>query len=465
MMEMALTPYPRYRDVSLPWLDRLPAHWDVRRAKTIFRRVDVRSSTGEEELLTVSSSDGVRRRSDKDVSMFQAVSYKGHKLCWPGDLVINSLWAWAKGLGFSPYHGIVSAAYGVYRPRREYAAYTDYFHSLFRSEAYDWEFRVRSKGIWISRLQLTDHSFLDMPVILPPAQEAGRIGRFVKAYDQRMDRLVRAKRRLIALLTEEKRALIQRAVTRGLNPNAPLKPSGVEWLGDVPAHWEVRKLKQVAEAVLAGATPSSNVAAYWDGEIMWATPRDVSKAERLTRTGRRLTPAGLAACSAVLVPPGSIILTSRAPVGNVALAEVPMCTNQGCKAIVPRRDVLDPEFGYFVLRSAQPELQARATGTTFAEVSTWKVANLEVPVPPLDEQIAICAMIRGETEALDTAIRNAEMEIALLGEYRTRLITDVVTGKLDVRGIEVPDVASVDEDTAVAYQVASDDELVAYAAE
>ena len=250
---MTLKPYPEYRDLGLPWLKRIPSHWEVQRAKTVFQPIDARSKTGQEELLTVSSSDGVRRRSEKKVTMFQAASYIGHKLCWPGDLVINSLWAWAKGLGISKHHGIVSTAYGVYRPKQEYASFADYFHPLFRSEVYDWEFRIRSKGIWISRLQLTDSSFLDMPVILPPAEEAEQIGRFIKDYERRVNRLLRAKRRLIALLNEQKQAIIQRAVTRGLDPDVRLKPSGVDWLGEVPEHWEVRRLKSVSHFVTSGS--------------------------------------------------------------------------------------------------------------------------------------------------------------------------------------------------------------------
>ena len=148
----------------MSWLGDVPEEWNVRKGKTLFRCVDIRSSDGLEELLTVSSDRGVVRRSSTTVTMFKAESYAGHKLCWPEDLVINSLWAWSRGLGVSPRHGIVSTAYGVYRlrePDRNQSAYID---RLVRSTPFSLELRVRSKGIWISRLQLTDEAFLQRDV-------------------------------------------------------------------------------------------------------------------------------------------------------------------------------------------------------------------------------------------------------------------------------------------------------------
>ena len=234
-----LKPYPAYKDSGLLWLGEIPNAWHVLRGKNIFKVIDVRSDTGNEELLTVSSSDGVVPRSQKNVTMFKAESYVGHKLCWPGDLVINSIWAWMEGLGFTKYHGLVSSAYSVYRPKPEFNRYADYFHNLFRSAVYKWELQIRSKGVWLSRLQLSDLAFLDMPVLVPPEDEQSAIVRYLDHIDRRIRRYIRSKQKLIKLLEEQKQAIIHQAVTRGLDPNVKLKPSGVEWFGDVPEHWEV----------------------------------------------------------------------------------------------------------------------------------------------------------------------------------------------------------------------------------
>jgi len=149
-----LKPYPKMKDSSVPWQGKMPEHWEVKRGKKLFCCVDMRSETGEEELLTVSSEHDVVPRRSATVTMFKAESYDGQKLCWPGDLMINSLWAWARGLDVSQYHGIVSTAYGVYRPRKGADVDSRFIHELVRSTPFQWELQVRSKGVWTSRLQL-----------------------------------------------------------------------------------------------------------------------------------------------------------------------------------------------------------------------------------------------------------------------------------------------------------------------
>src|SRR5687767_15019557 len=241
-MDAELRRYPTHKNSGVLWLGEVPEHWDIRRAKELFRCIDVRSESGEEELLTVSSERGVVPRRTASVTMFKAESYVGYKLCWPGDLVINSLWAWARGLGVSQYHGIVSTAYGVYRARTGTDIDPQFIHNLVRSTAFHWELRVRSKGVWTSRLQLTDESFLGCPFPVPPLAEQTAIVRYLDYVDRRIRRYIRAKQKLIKLLEEQKQAIIHRAVTRGLEPNVRLKPSGVEWLGEMPEHWEVKLL-------------------------------------------------------------------------------------------------------------------------------------------------------------------------------------------------------------------------------
>ena len=250
-MIASLNPYSAYKDSGVPWLGEVPAHWEVWRGKTLFRPIDIRSQTGNEELLTVSAERGVVPRKAANVTMFKAESYVGYKLCWPDDLVINSLWAWARGLGVSQYHGIVSSAYGVYRLLLKFKTSPRFIHQLVRSVPFQWELQVRSKGIWISRLQLTDEAFLRAPFPLPPLPEQTAIVRFLDHADRRIQRYIRAKQKLIGLLEEQKQAIIHQAVTgqidvRTSQPYPAYKPSGVEWLGDVPAHWEVRRVKQVS---------------------------------------------------------------------------------------------------------------------------------------------------------------------------------------------------------------------------
>ena len=209
--------YPAYRDSGLPWLRDVPVHWRIERGKWLFRCINVRSTTGTEELLTVSSDRGVVPRSSVDVTMFKALSYIGHKLCWPGDLVINSLWAWSRGLGVSPLHGIISTAYGVYRLRNPARISSEYIHELVRSPAFKWELRVRSKGIWISRLQLTDGAFFTAPFPVPPLREQQAIVDAVRETSTETDVRIERSQRQIALLEEYRTRLIADVVTGKLD--------------------------------------------------------------------------------------------------------------------------------------------------------------------------------------------------------------------------------------------------------
>jgi type I restriction enzyme S subunit len=212
-----LDPSVPLKPSGMPWLGDIPQHWEVRRAKYLLHCIDVRSRSGSEELLTVSSSDGIVPRSTKTVMMFKAASYIGHKLCWPGDLVINSLWAWAKGLGVSSHHGIVSTAYGVYRPVSAHMRLARYWHELLRSPAYDWELHVRSKGIWKSRLQLTDDSFLSMSLLVPPHDEADRILEYVITSTSGLTVAISRLEREIELLCEYRTRLVADVVTGKLD--------------------------------------------------------------------------------------------------------------------------------------------------------------------------------------------------------------------------------------------------------
>ena len=223
---------------GVEWLGDVPEHWRVVRAKLAFDCVDVRSNTGEEELLTVSSSDGVVPREGRNITMFKAASYVGHKLCWPEDLVINSLWAWANGLGFSDRHGIISTAYGVYRLRKPYRSLWRYLDLALRSGAYQWQLQVRSKGIWKSRLQLTDWSFLDMPLVLPPDAEGNAICEFVQKDTGDLRQAISSARREIDLVREYHTRLIADVVTGNLDvrevaANLPDEPLETEPLDEI----------------------------------------------------------------------------------------------------------------------------------------------------------------------------------------------------------------------------------------
>jgi type I restriction enzyme, S subunit len=253
-MTSDLHSYPSYIDSGLPWLGRIPEHWTVHRAKNLFREVDDRSSTGDEELLSVSHLTGVTPRREKKVTMFMAESNVGHKLCQPGDLVINTMWAWMAALGVSARKGLVSPAYGVYRPLSG-DLLPGYADRLLRTAIYAAEYTRRSTGVNSSRLRLYPDEFLRIPIIIPSKAEQHGIARFIAHLDQLTSRYVRAKQHLLRLLGEQRQAIVHKAITEGMDPYAARKDSGVQWLGQLPENWQARRLKYLITPIEQGWSP------------------------------------------------------------------------------------------------------------------------------------------------------------------------------------------------------------------
>ena len=434
-MSADLTPYPAMKGSGVAWLGEVPEHWTVKRGKALFHCVDVRSSTGEEELLTVSSERGVLPRSSATVTMFKAESYAGYKLCWPGDLVINSLWAWGRGLGVSRHHGIISSAYGVYRLRPFYTEYSDYIHELVRSTPFNWELQVRSKGIWISRLQLTDEAFLGAPFPIPPPQEQAAIVRFLEYSDRRIRRYIRAKQQLITLLEEQKQAVIHRAVTGQIDartgrPFPVYKPSGVEWLGDVPAHWEVRRLKVKLRSIDHRSSSGT--------ETLLSLRRDlgvVVYAEHFSRP-----PQGASLVGYKLVETGQLVVNRLQANNGLLFCSRLSGVVSPDYSVFTARSPVDMEYLGSLLRTItyKAHFRRESTGLGTGSAGFLRLYDdrlLETPValPPLEEQRTLLVSLNGVTASLCRAIDRQHVGVTLLREYRTRLIADVVTGKLDVR--------------------------------
>jgi len=417
-----IKPYPEYKDSGLPWLGKVPEHWQVLRGKSMFRCVDVRSSEGKEALLTVSSESGVIPRESANVTMFKAENYTGYKLCWPGDLVINSLWAWARGLGVSRHHGIVSSAYGVYRLRPKCAADVNFVHELMRSAPFQWELQVRSKGIWISRLQLTDEAFLNAPVVVPPLHEQVVIARYLGCMDARVRRYINAKKRSIGLLEEQRQAIVRQAITRGLDPSADLKPSGVEWLGDVPAHWEVSRVKYEFDCLNRHRIPLS---ASERGAMSVRQYDYYGASGVIDQVDNYLFDEALL----LIAEDGANLVLRNLPLAIIARGK--FWVSNHAHVLRPKRGRLE----YLAELMESVDYRPWISGAAQPKLTEDRLMSIPIAVPTIDEQERMIAAIQNQTSGIRAAIAQNQSEINLLREYQSRVIADVVTGKLDVREV------------------------------
>jgi type I restriction enzyme S subunit len=360
--------------------------------------------------------------------MFKAKSYAGYKLCWPGDLVINSLWAWGGGLGVSRHHGIISTAYSVYRPRPSAHIHPRFLHELVRSSAFNWELQVRSKGIWISRLQLTDQSFLDAPIPLPPHEEQAAIVRFLDHWNGRLEKAIRAKRRVIALLQEQKQAIIHRAVTLGLDPNVKLKDSRIPWLGEIPAHWEVSRVKNEFECLNNRRIPLSSPER---GRMKKRDYDYYGASGVIDRVDDYLFDDDLL----LIAEDGANLVLRNLPLAIIARGK--FWVNNHAHILKPKGSDLE----YLQAEMEGINYRPWISGAAQPKLTKDRLLAISIAVAPREEQQAIMDFVHAETAPLTTAIARYEREITLLREYRTRLTADVVTGKLDVRAAaaQLPD--------------------------
>ncbi|RAZ83823.1 restriction endonuclease subunit S [Cereibacter johrii] len=433
--------YPAYKNSGVKWLGEVPEGWAVRRFKEFLKERDERSIDGSETLLSVSAYTGVPSRSDhieEGAFLTRAESLEGYKVCSKNDLVMNIMLAWNRAQGITGHDGIVSPAYAVFScDRTVNSAYLNY---LVPSDDYCLYFKVYSAGVIDSRLRLYPDTFGRLHRILPPLAEQQAIAAFLNRETAKIDALVEEQRRLIALLAEKRQAVISHAVTRGLNPDAPLKPSGIDWLGDIPDGWEVRPLKSVATVQTGIAKgkavdplkrleiPYVHVANVQDGYLDLAEVATIGiEADQVDR---------------YLLRPGDVLMNEGGDfdkLGRGAIwgGEVSPCIHQNHVFAVRPADIssdwLSTIIGsdyakfYFMTRSKQ--------STNLASISSTNLMNLPVLIPGSDEQQGIIAFLRKEGDAFDALTATATTAIALLQERRAALISAAVTGKIDVRDL------------------------------
>lgn len=432
-----LRPYPDLRPSDVAWLPPLPVGWEVHRAKYSFKEADERTESGSEELLSVSHKTGVTPRSQKNITMFMAESYAGHKLCRPGDIVVNTMWAWMAAIGISRNVGIVSPAYGVYRPRNIGIFEPKFLDYLLRTEVYRAEYLRSSRGITTSRLRLYPPDFLNIPFVQPPLDEQKLIVRFLDWHGTQTAKLTRAKRKIIALLNEQKQAIIHRAVTRGLDPNAKLKPSGIPWLGDIPEGWDVAALRHRYDQCLGKMLDTKRITgAYllpylrntdvqWDRVNVVDLPHMDVPPQEYDRYTLRV---------------GDLIVCEGGEVGRAAIwsGDLGVCAFQkALHRLRPRNPGRDlPRFLLLQLRLAVSR-GAFIDGheSTIAHLTGEKFRAHRFVFPPGRDQERLLEACDAQTSEVDEALVRCKQEIDLIHEFRTRLIADAVTGKLDVRAV------------------------------
>ncbi|QIB35789.1 restriction endonuclease subunit S [Ancylobacter pratisalsi] len=472
-----LRPYVEMRPSGLPWLGDVPAHWDILRAKRLLIPTQ-EPARSDDEIVTCFRDGQVTLRKNRRSSGFMiALLEQGYQGVRVGQLVVHSMDAFAGAIGVSDSDGKCTPEYIVCAPRADRAI----------PEYYSWVLRQAARTGYIlascpavreraPRLRYPDLGELRVPV--PPPDEQRLIVRFLDWHGAQTAKLIRARKKIIALLKEQKQAIIHRAVTRGLDPNVRFKPSGIPWLGDVPERWEVKRLRRLATKFGSGVTPKGGATSYTADGVIFLRSQNVHFDGLRLQDVARIPPSThdamkgthVRACDVLLnITGASIGRACAVPYAFVDDANV----NQHVCIIRVKSDELVPEFLAAVISTPimQREIRFEQNGASREGLTLDAIKSFAIPLPPLAEQRRILESIKLDGLEWDRAALRYEREIALIQEFRTRLIADVVTGKLDVRAaaaslpetveIEATDEMVEDDDLDEAIDNAENEEVAA----
>lgn len=397
------------------WLGEFPAHWRLLRIKNLFQEMDSRSETGSEELLSVSHYTGVTQKREslenEDDHLTNAESLVGYKLVQKDDLVINIMLAWNGSLGISPYNGITSPAYCVYRIKGDNNP--EYFGYLFGTNLFKAEFRRNSTGIIDSRLRLYSDKFFSIFSVVPPKPEQDEIVQYIKAKEEKINRFIEKKQRFIELLKEQRLSIINNM----LQINA-----------------KKMRLKFCVTKVGSGVTPRGGAEIYQDEGIIFLRSQNVHN------DGLRLENVSYISEEINSEMKGSevqfndvLINVTGASIGRCFVFDIvaPANVNQHVCIMRPIQEVINPEFLMLQLQSEKIQtIINMVEGASREGLTNKDIKNFPLFVPPIEEQKQIVAHIKTETATIGTAIAKAEREIELISEYKEAMIAEAVMGKI-----------------------------------
>ena len=441
-------PYPAYKPSGVPWLGDVPRSWQVRRIKTLLRESEDRKGQKPMELLSLTRVKGLIPQSENSSPTLLAEDLSRYKICRPTDIVMNRMQAWSGMFAVPPSEGIVSPDYSVFTPTT--TVEITFFEHLLKTPILVEQFARESRGIGSGFNRLYSDDFGNIAVVLPPLPEQTAVVRYLDHADRRIQRYLSAKRKLIALLEEKKQVIVNRSVTRGLDPNVRLKPSGLEWLGDVPEHWEILQFGRVID--LATGYPFNSEGFSFDADdIRLLRGINVSLGVLRWRDVVRWPRADCNALDDYRMEIGDIVLGMDRPfieggvrVASVSENDVPALLLQRVARIRPRQE-LSSTFTSLLLsgKSFADYLKPLFTGISVPHVSPEQIRSYRIALPCIREQNEIVDHVMSVSRSIQLMTERARRQIELLEEYRTRLIADVVTGKLDVRdaAAQLPDEA------------------------
>ena len=418
------------KDSGIEWIGKIPADWTLQRGKTIFAQRLTKgnqseillAATQKYGMLPQSEVEGVVQvKEDADLQQFRTVHKK--------DFVI-SLRSFQGGFEYSQYEGVCSPAYQVFYNTNPICH--NYYRLLFKSDGFIQKMNSMTVGIREGKnIQYSDFANSLIPVL--PINQQQRIADYLDRKCSQIDTIIARQQEVIEKLKAYKLSVITEAVTKGLNPNVPMKDSGVEWIGEIPEHWQVPKIKYLA-TIASGGTPDRSHPEYWNGSINWAKTGELQNNE-LYETEEKITELALENSSAKVFSVDTILVAMYGQGktrGMTALLKVPSATNQACAGITVYSKDITVSYLWLFLMGAYDAIREKANGSGQPNLSGALIADFNVTLPPIEEQMNICKTVAMRLPHIDSIIKQKETIVDKLTAYKKSLIYEVVTGKKEV---------------------------------
>lgn len=438
-MDQELKPFEQYQDVSIPWLDKLPSHWQIKRAKAMFYKAN-RPVRDFDEVVTCFRDGTVTLRKNRRTTGFtESIKEIGYQGIRKGDLVIHVMDAFAGAIGVSDSDGKATPVYSVCVPKENLNNY--YYAYIVREMAKSGFIQSLYRGIRERSSDFRFEVFANQNLPIPPLEEQDKIVKYLDYQITKINKFIKAKKKLIAILKEQKQAVITEAVTVGLNRNVKLRHSKITWIEGIPEHWEERTLKRLTcEKMTDGphetpnfietGIPFVSVEAVYNGKINLESKRGYISEEDHVKYCKKLKPQ----------KNDIFIVKSGSTTGKSCIVDIDEEFSVWSPlALVRCNKENDPHFLFNAINATYFQLQVQDKWSfgTQPNIGMGILQNLLIAVPPLSEQQAITKYIQNEAESIDRGITKVEREITLITEYRNSLISNVVTGKVDVRDIKI----------------------------
>jgi len=434
--------YTEFKSSGIEWIGPVPDHWGIKPLFGVASTESLKNETGEKtNVLSLSYGNIIRRDVEKNFGLLPE-SFNTYQLVSSGDLILRltDLQNDKRSLrvGQAKEEGIITSAY-LKLTAKNIDLDERYFYRLLHSYDTTKVFYGMGGGL---RQSMKFEEMRRLPMLVPTLDEQQKIAIFLDHETAKIDTLIEKQQQLIKLLKEKRQAVISHAVTKGLNPNAPMRDSGVEWLGEVPEHWAMPKIAHISR-VLNGSTPDKTNLSYWeDGTIPWLASGCLNS-EVVDVPSEFITKNAYQNSSVELIPANSLLVGmvgQGKTRGTSAILAIDSCINQNMAAIVLDGKI-QTRFLYYTLQAMYDDLRELGRGGNQAALNCEIIGSVRVPLPPNDEQIAIVDMLDELVSKLSNTDELGFGQITLLQERRTALISASVTGKIDVRSWQAPEKA------------------------